>query len=299
MPEPLTVSREAIDDFIDRHRLPARFEKTIEEHYLPLAAWVLESRPAGGALLLGINGAQGTGKSTLADFLALALASACEWRVAVLSIDDFYLTRAERAALAKDVHPLLATRGVPGTHDVAMLERSLDGLRQLAVGKTLAIPRFDKARDDRAAASGWPIVTGPVDLIVLEGWCVGSRPQPSEALTRPVNALERDADASGDWRRYVNEQLEHAYAGVFAELDRLVFLKAPDFEAVYRWRLEQEQKLARQADGDRIMSAAQIRDFIQHYERITTANLAELPAIADVLIELDEHHDCVRSTYRR
>lgn len=290
-----------------RHELPEAFRATVDECYQPLARWVDTHRRTRKCFLLGINGAQGTGKSTLADFLKTALESetfsqeqslaACN--VAVLSIDDFYLTRAERKQLAADVHPLLKTRGVPGTHDVAMLSGCLADLRKLEAGQMLALPRFDKARDDRAAARDWPTVSGPVDLIVLEGWCVGSRPEPIESLREPMNALERDADPSGHWRAYVNDQLKGRYADLFAQLDGLVFLQVPDFDAVYRWRLEQERKLAGRTGGSgtELMSAAELAEFIRHYERLTNANLASLPGIADVLIALDENHACVNIAF--
>src|SRR6185437_8649015 len=72
-----------------------------------------------GPLVLGLCGAQGSGKSILARSLADRFASRGR-RVAVLSLDDLYLTKAERSRLAQEVHPLLGTRGVPGTHDVAL-----------------------------------------------------------------------------------------------------------------------------------------------------------------------------------
>ena len=251
-------------------------------------------------MLLGINGAQGTGKSTLADFLKLALEQQHGWHVAVLSIDDFYLTRAERQALAADVHPLLATRGVPGTHDVGMLSHCLDTLRDLAAGEDTALPRFDKAEDDRAAEADWPRVAGPVDLIILEGWCVGSVAQEDAELDAPINALERVRDATGEWRRYANERLRTDYAQLFARLGLLVFLQAPGFDAIYRWRLEQEHKLAAAVrDASAIMTDEQVAEFIQYYERITRNNLLRLSQSADVVFELDEDHGIVGGRYRR
>ncbi len=272
----------------------------IEEHYLPLTLWVAERRSPGEKLLFGINGAQGTGKSTLADFLKLGLESGCQWRVAVLSIDDFYLTKAERHELSETIHPLLATRGVPGTHDMKLLSQSLDDLRALGEGERYRLPRFDKAQDDRADEQTWPSVTGPLDLVILEGWCVGSIAQDDSELAEPVNALERDEDPAGEWRRYVNDHLASDYADLFAQLDALVFLMAPGFEAIFRWRLEQEQKLVAAApeDASSIMSEQRIEEFIQFYERITRDNLERLPGIADVVLELDESHDCVASRYR-
>lgn len=248
---------------------------------------------------MGINGAQGSGKSTLADFLQLALESYAGWHVAVLSIDDFYLTRSEREQLAGRIHPLLSTRGVPGTHDLDMLSACIETLKSLAVGKTLQIPRFDKSLDDRADLRTWPTVIGPVGVIILEGWCVGSVPQPDDALRQAINPLEKEQDPSGKWRRFVNLQLAGGYAALFAQLDALVFLRVPDFDAVYRWRLEQEEKLAATtaAPASGIMGKAEIARFIQYFERVTRENLRVMPSMADVMLSFDDHHDCVRSRY--
>ena len=120
------LTHQQIESFISEHRLPDTFLKLIDDHYSPLAEWVVARRQPGKTLFLGINGAQGTGKSTLADYLRLALEIEYDWHVAVLSIDDFYLTKAERTQLAEDVHPLLVTRGVPGTHDIQMLADCLN-----------------------------------------------------------------------------------------------------------------------------------------------------------------------------
>jgi len=293
------LTRQHIESFISEHRLPDTFFKLIDEHYSPLAKWVMNKRRSSETFFFGINGAQGTGKSTLADYLKLVLESECGWHVAVLSIDDFYLTKAERNQLAEDVHPLLVTRGVPGTHDVQMLADCVDRLRVLETNDTMTLPRFDKAQDDRANPDTWPTVTGPIDLVILEGWCVGSLPQSEEPLSQAINTLEEHQDASGEWRRHVNEQLQGPYAELFAQLDALVFLQAPNFDAIYRWRVEQEQKLAEISGhgATNIMSHEQISRFIQHYERLTRANLETLPAAADVVLELGNDHDCVRSYY--
>ena len=285
--------------FIAEHRLPDKFRDLIDEHYSPLARWVIQQHRPRKTLFLGINGAQGTGKSTLAAFLQFALESNTGWCVAVLSIDDFYLTKAERKALGKRIHPLLATRGVPGTHDMQMLAACIERLRNLNAETSLSLPRFDKARDDRASPDSWPVISGPVDLIILEGWCIDSKPQQEDALLQPVNSLERDEDPSGEWRRYVNEQLKGSYADLFAQLDALIFLRAPDMGAVHRWRLEQEEKLsaATPADSGSVMDSEQVARFMQHYERLTKENLAALPEFADVVLELNYYHDCKRSCY--
>jgi D-glycerate 3-kinase len=294
------VTPAQINAFVARHRLPQNFSGLIENHYSPLARWAAARLRPGTPFLLGINGAQGTGKTTLADYLQLALATDHQRQVAVLSLDDFYLTRIERQRLADKVHPLLTTRGVPGTHDLTMLSNCIARLRNLGATQTLALPRFDKAHDDRVAREAWPEISGPIDLIILEGWCVGSMAQSDDTLLQAINNLEQRHDGSAVWRRFVNRQLGDRYADLFAELDALVFLQAPNFDAVHRWRLEQEQKLALGSNDPAadIMSSGQLRHFIQHYERITRANLATLPQHADVVLVLGEDHGCVETVFR-
>ena len=265
-----------------------------------MAGWLRRNSKSGKSFLLGINGAQGTGKSTLAAYLALTLDESGQRNVAILSLDDFYLTKAERQKLAQSVHPLLATRGVPGTHDIPMLRECLAQLRTLGPQEKYRLPRFDKAIDDRADEASWPTISGPVDLIILEGWCVGSTAETESGLETPVNDLEAERDADGRWRRYVNERLRTDYAAVFAELDALVFLRAPSFEAVLRWRIEQEQKLAAAATGEAagIMNESEVAAFIRYFERITRNNLEAVRSNADIVLELDKYHDCVASDYR-
>jgi len=291
----LQISDRQIADFLSRHRLPAEFRHIVEQHYLPLAKQLPQMRDGKPQLLLGINGAQGTGKSTLADFLRLATESMFDWNVAVLSIDDFYYTLAERSALAEDLHPLLKTRGVPGTHDTDMLTRYLKRLQQLTASERIALPRFNKATDDRADESRWPVVKGPIDLVILEGWCVGTQAQSDAELQQPVNALERDEDPDGIWRRYVNDQLRAKYEPIFAQLDALVFIGAPNFDAILRWRLEQEEKLAAASPSSSsgLMNKQKITRFIQFYERLTRANLAVLPEKAEFVFRLDDSHAIV------
>jgi D-glycerate 3-kinase len=250
-----------------------------------LAVKVLRGCPRrrGTPYLLGVSGLQGSGKSTLADAV-LHEARRAGLHAVAFSLDDFYLSRADRAALARDVHPLLATRGVPGTHDAAWLARTLDDLRDGAL--PVAIPRFDKAHDDRAPRDDWQRITAAPDLVILEGWCVGVPAEAAAALVQPVNALERDDDGDGRWRRWVNDQLA-AYAPVWSRLDRLVALQAPGWAIVKRWRTQAEKP--RRAQGaPQAMDDDQLARFLDHYERISRQALRTLPALADVVFELDE-----------
>lgn len=231
-------------------------------------------------LVVGICGAQGSGKSTLSEGLA-DLFRGEGVATAVLSIDDLYHTKAVREELGRTVHPLLATRGVPGTHDVALGLKLLD---ELAQGRPALLPRFDKGVDDRAPLDQWEHAPSDTRLLILEGWCVGARPQSTEALVNPVNDLERHEDPSGAWRRYANDQLVGPYRALFDRLDALILLAAPGFEIVLRWRIQQEQTLRAKGQG---MNDAQIARFIQHYERLTRHILNEMPERADMTLPLN------------
>lgn len=248
--------------------------------------------PANGSRLpriIGICGAQGSGKSTIAGIVANQLTDR-GIATALLSLDDFYLTHAERQVLAATVHPLLATRGVPGTHDVGLALRVLDSL---ALKSSQCLPRFDKARDDRVPEADQPRFTGPAEIVLFEGWCVGARPQDPSSLITPTNELERAHDPDARWRTFANDALRGDYQALFSRIDRLILLAAPNFAIVQRWRTEQELALQAQLriNGKSTagtMSEEAITRFIQHYERLTLHILNEMPARADLVVRLDE-----------
>lgn len=239
-------------------------------------------------LIVGVCGAQGSGKSTLSRHLCERIETR-GGRVALLSIDDLYLSRKGRAQLAADVHPLFATRGVPGTHDVGLGLSVLDGLR---AGQRVRLPRFDKSSDDPRPDGEWPVVDRPVDVVLFEGWCVGARPQADAALSVPVNDLERSYDPDVGWRHAVNAALNGPYRDLFARLDRLVFLAAPDFAVVRDWRTQQEHglkhRLRREGRrGSHVMTDTEVARFVQYYERLTRHILDTMPAYADLTLRLD------------
>ena len=310
-----------------------------EQQDLLLAQWLAGGKPATTPAVVAINGAQGSGKSTLALRLRELLAAQHGRRAVVLSIDDIYLPRLERERLAQDIHPLLRTRGVPGTHDLELGLRLLGRLGDLGTtthpaprhsAEAVRMPKFIKAADDRAAESEWAVEQGPVDLILFEGWCVGTPAQDEAELRLPVNELEAREDADGTWRRYVNEQLAMVYPWLFSHIDRTIFLQAPDFDSIYRWRLEQEGKnalesafatkvdkvgeltpplgplpshrdsLRSQGEGKTsgLMGPEELRRFIQHYERLTRHALKVMPERADVVMRLGPGHEVLATHFR-
>lgn len=240
--------------------------------------------PADGSLLVvGLCGAQGSGKSTLCAALEQALAAQTIPAV-TLSLDDLYLTRAERQVLAREVHPLFATRGVPGTHDVAL---GLETIAALERGEPARLPRFDKGTDDRAREADWPLAPAGCRVLLLEGWCVGARPEGEAALTAPVNALEAEEDPEGQWRSYSNHSLAGPYQDLFTRIDLLILLAAPNWEIVARWRDQAEEPLRRTHAVEALTPAALTR-FLQHYERLTRWIMVEMPTRADAVVRLGE-----------
>ena len=257
------------------------------EDYRQLAALLLDRWYEQGVQYVGIGGGQGAGKSTLGRLLMQA-GELSGLRTCVLGIDDFYLPQADRLALGQQVHPLLATRGPPGTHDIALCHSVLDAL---PYSREVAVPVFDKGRDDR---TGTRTVSGYVDVVVLEGWCVGARPSPPELLAKPVNSLEREQDPDSAWRNHINAALGAAYADLFKGLESLVYLQAPDMAAVRRWRLQQEGE----RPPEQRMTAAEVDRFVQHYDRVTLAMMGDLPYRAGVVVALDQYHNVAKGTFR-
>ncbi len=167
-------AREAFDvasfnwnDFLSAESLPASYRVTAERWFLPLIQDVArQTEGRDSPLIVGVNGSQGSGKSTLGNLMCGVLEQCAGLTVVTLSLDDFYLTREQREALAETVHPLLATRGVPGTHDAPLM---LDVLGKLVSDeRPVALPRFDKAADDRTDAAQWHQVGASVDVIIFD-----------------------------------------------------------------------------------------------------------------------------------
>ena len=284
-------------DFIERHKLPQAYLQSAQQWFEPLLQQFADRYAADTTTqILGINGSQGSGKSTLADYLCTMIADRHGIKAVSLSMDDFYLTKAERALLADTTHPLLATRGVPGTHDVDLAIRTIE---QLTAGVDTQIPRFDKSIDDRVTGDKVEMHRGAVGLIVIEGWCWGATAQSESELQLPINSLEKTEDSKGHWRHYINQSLAGNYQQLFAMVDQLIMLQAPSFDTVYNWRLEQESKLIEHLKSTAnpaksgLMSAQQIRRFIQYFQRITEHSLQEMPGRAQHLYQLDQQRNII------
>lgn len=266
-----------------------QFEPNAEQAYRQMLQQLfstLQNLPR--PVVIGISGAQGSGKSTLAALLAQMFnTSGCS--AAAVSLDDYYLSKAQRRQLADTVHPLLAQRGAPGTHNIA---QALADAKAVLAGKPVALPQFDKAIDEPSAT----LAARVLDILIVEGWCLGVAAQTDAELATPVNELDATADANGRWRRYVNTQLAGPYAEYWQLLAPLIWLKAPDWDSVCRWRAKQEQKLW-QSRG-KGMTEAELTQFMLPFQRLTQASWQQLPGSADHIIRLDQQQQPLLPTQK-
>ena len=260
--------------------------------YIPFCAWLI-SLQQDKPLIVGINGAQGSGKSTATKIIQHILEHGFNKRVITLSIDDFYHSRQQRRLLAEQIHPLLITRGVPGTHDSAHIASVLKHLIARDPSDLL-VPVFDKSIDDVLPDKQWTRASGKYDIILFEGWCVGTPAQHPDDLSLPVNALEKDDDPDAIWRYHVNLQLDTEYKKLFSLIDIQLFLKIPNFDKVNEWRQLQEAKLKSSITdsvfNNKTMNPADINRFIMHYERLTRFAIKVMPRLSDVVFEIGDNH---------
>lgn len=243
-------------------------------------------RPA----LIGIGGSQGSGKS----YQCRALAAREGAAIAYFSLDDVYLTRIEREHLARVRHPLFRTRGAPGTHDLGLADRTLDHLLRARTDQTTPIPRFDKLKDDRAPYAVWTNFEGRPRTILVDGWCMCAV-VPRRTSRGPMNSLEAQFDPDGRWRDLTFAYLRGRYRRFFRRFDEHVYLRAPSWEIVKRWRGQQQEELLGRPMTKEEESGLDI--FLAHYERLTRAML-DGDHMARWIVHLDEARNVTRIEQR-
>ena len=249
---------------------------------------------------MGLAGGQGTGKTTISTLLRLVLVKYFKLQVFKISIDDFYKTRKQRILLSKNKHPLLLTRGVPGTHDIQLMTNLFRKVKKNTF-RSISIPKFDKSIDDRCKKNSWFKLKKKPDILILEGWCVGARAESSRSLNRPINVLEKNADKKKIWRSYVNNQLKSKYSKLFDQLDSLLYLKAKNFKLLKRWRLKQEKKLKMKSGtkkNSKIMNEREVETFMMTYQRITQNMFKHTPKYSSAVIDLNENHQIKKVKFK-
>ena len=235
-------------------------------------AWVrplLGPAPRRRPMFLGLSAPQGAGKTAMTAGLCRR-AAAEGLRAIGISIDDFYLGRAEQLALSRRHagNRFLAERGYPGTHDIALGARVLADLKALGAGDEIALPAYDRSvfmgRGDRRPEDAWPRAKGPLDLVILEGWMLG------------FSAVE-DSSLADPHLREVNTYLR-AYGAWTAMLDALIWLEPAEIDFAVDWRAEAEADA--RAEGRGGMTDAEVRAFTAGF---LPAYATYLPTVRDAL----------------
>ncbi|XP_018464756.2 D-glycerate 3-kinase, chloroplastic [Raphanus sativus] len=248
-------------------------------------------------LVIGFSAPQGCGKTTLV-FALDYLFKTTKMKSATISIDDFYLTAQGQAKLREDNpdNALLEYRGNAGSHDLPFSVETIEALTQLTKdGMKMKVPRYDKSaysgRGDRGDATTWPEVEGPLKVILFEGWMLGFKPLPAEAVKAVDPQLET-----------VNKNLEAYYEAWDKYINAWVVIKIKDPSYVYRWRLQAE--IAMRQAGKEGMSDDEVNDFVSRYLPAYKAYLptlyAEGPSGSEpervLAIDIDEERNPILAT---
>ncbi|KAJ2551257.1 hypothetical protein EV175_003760 [Coemansia sp. RSA 1933] len=275
---------------LDKARQFQVFQKSIADRVRKCADFILgrleQKRKIDGLnngktqrpLIVGINGAQGSGKTTVVNGLVKYL-GAQKVSAVGFSLDDLYLTNKDQQKLASKHrdNPLLQFRGQPGTHDVQLGRDTLLSLLNNS-GET-SIPAYDKSLmggyGDRVPKEAWPRAKAPVDVVLFEGWNIGFRALTETEFARYIEKVHDEASETNTSLfkhsrkfsdanlRQINENLKQFETHFYPLIDAWVYMRISDFDIVYRWRKDQEDDLA--ASGRPSLSDQQLEDFISRF----------------------------------
>ena len=276
-------------------------ERMIKSFLIPLCFWISKKADKKRPYFVGLAGGQGTGKTTSSSLIKIILTKYFKLKVFKISIDDFYKTRKERIRLSKRVHPMLLTRGVPGTHDINMMLNFFKKAKSKKF-KRLKLPTFNKAIDDRFDKKRWYDLKEKPDVIIFEGWCVGAKAEKINTLNKTINLMEKNKDKKKIWRKYVNQQLKSKYKNLYSQLNCLIYLRAKNFNLLQKWRLKQERKLLLSSKKNsklKIMNKEDVLSFMQTYQRVTQNMFKNMPKYASIILNLNSNHQIKTAVYKK
>ncbi|VEU21712.1 DEKNAAC102378 [Brettanomyces naardenensis] len=226
-------------------------------------------------LFVGVEGPQGSGKTTVCRQLAERLSVLYpNLNFVTFSMDDFYLTFEEQNEVAANdpTNVMLNGRGLPGTHDVDLL---LKCLKQLATEKTnVDIPIYDKSqhrgRGDRVAFNKWIHIKKPtlIDVVIFEGWFNGYPSYSSEEdLISKWNKVKLRYPSVFENIGYehiakLNRDLVR-YQAIWDYFDAFVCITTNTIDNVYKWRKQQEHDMIKQKGAG--MTDDEVVQFVDRY----------------------------------
>ena len=259
--------------------------KEIKKNYLKLLSHLKYKRT------LMIAGSQGSGKSTLSVLIKKFFLKFYSKNVVILCIDDFYLSSFQRKQLARKFNTdLFETRGVPGTHNLKLLYKVTNNLIKKKF--PVYVPVFDKVTDNK---KNYKRKISKVDLLILEGWCVGSKPIDMKYLKMNINDLEKKNDSNLIWRTAYNSALTD-YQKLFKKFNYYLFIKFPHWEFVIDWKYKQELDL--RSLKSNIHLKKKLHQFIKYYEKLSKWMSLNTPSYCNVLITLDRNQSIKKITYK-
>jgi len=246
-------------------------------------------RRSGKTIIIGLQGGQGTGKTTLATYLAAGL-SGQGCRVVSFSIDDFYASYEDRKRLSAQYpgNPFYEIpRGMPGTHRTSEL---LSALSCLKSGNDVDLPVFDKSmhQGNGDIANRVVSVRGRQDFVLFEGWCIGTPQATSDELIEIMHKNRLSDFGPMPAAEHLEAVLSHLgpYQRLWELIDFLVMLIPDSLDLHERWRLEQEKELiARTGEG---MTDLQVSSMVRHFLPLTC--LCNAKIVSDVLIRINKEH---------
>ena len=268
---------------------------TLEKLWLPIALDLAMARQQRERTLIrGILGGQGTGKTTLCIILELIL-NYLGFSVASLSIDDIYLTHAEREEL-KLQDSRLIWRGPPGTHDVNLGLQTIEQCLQSDGDLNILMPRFDKSAYNGSGDRINPKAIKKPDILLFEGWFVGVKPIAEDCFDNcpyPIVTAE-DKQFAKD-----NNQRLQAYLPLWDKLDSLIILYPEDYRLSRQWRKDAERKMM--ATGKAGMSDKEIDRFVEYFWQALHPELFIKPLLksADLVVVINSDRSLGRINWQK
>ena len=185
--------------------------------------------------IIGISALPGTGKTTLGKWLE-AISLKLNFKIAVISIDDFYLPSDEMKLAIKN-NPWNVSRGFPGSHSVNLMHEKLLSWK---INGELNVPVFDKSlRNGLGDRSHWR--SDKPDLLILEGWFLGIEPITIDVNNQSTKSLKLSFQESS-YRLTIQKNL-HKYLDVWSLIDNIWHLKPIKFEYMNIWKSNQEHEM--------------------------------------------------------
>ena len=255
-------------------------KKYISNYILPIINFIINSEDNKYI----ISGSQGAGKTTLSKLFKIIIEKIYNKKVMLISIDDYYLDKSKRYKLAKTIHPLLITRGVPGTHNIKKLQNNINQFKKRQF--PIVVPTFNKLKDNISKKNK---IIKNAQILILEGWCCGAKPINKRYLYKNINNLETTFDKDFKWRNYYNLKLKFEYQKIFSMFDKKIYIQSPSFKNVLKWRYAQEKKNATKINKKNFMNKKSTEKFIQYYEKLTKWMMKNMPEEADMLLKIDKN----------